>query len=186
MMCRVDDPRQRFLELLSGGASSGGAETAPAPSAPDRPAAEAVDGPPAGEPPAPGAPLTFEQTPPAVEEVPAAMTALAAAPDTPPPPPDPSAAGAGGPPLMDLGHDAQLQGTELALHSIGIRLAVISEGLKLIPILAGVARDLEHLNYPDVAKAVDALLEWARSEEKALNGERSDRAAARQGSAPAQ
>lgn len=145
--------------------------------------------PPAGEPsresPTPtAAPLTFEQTPPPADEVPAAMSALAAEPDVPAAPAAPPSAA--GPELMDLGYDAQLQGTELGLHSVGQRLAVIGEGLKLIPILAGVARDLESLNYPEVAKAVDALSDWARSEEQGLRDEREQRAAARQGPAPAQ
>lgn len=82
---------------------------------------------------------------------------------------------------MDLGHDAQMQGTALGLHSIGQRLAIISEGLKLVPILAGVARDLEHLNYGEVAQAIDSLIRWVNDEEKALYEGMEARAAARRG-----
>lgn len=183
-MCAVDnseDLRHRFLEALTGRAPAQPPAASPeAPADPQAPSTDVTE--PAAEPsaPTPTAPLSFEQSPPPPEEVPAAMAALAVDPD----PPIQAPASAGAAPLMDLGTDAQIQGTQLGLHSIGVRLAVISEGLKLIPILAGVSRDLENLNYPEVAAAVDALMGWVQGEEKALMSTLEERTAQRQGQPP--
>ena len=127
----------------------------------------------------PAAPLSYEQQPPPSEEVPAAMAALAA--DEPSPP---AAAPEGAPGLMDLGHDAQLQGTALSLHALGQRLQIIAEGLKLIPALANIGQHLEQLNYPEVAAAVNAIAQWAASEETALYESLEERRKPRTGEAP--
>lgn len=173
------DLRQAFLKMLGGRSSD--PEPVPPGEGPSAP-----EGSPAPEPaptsttPEPAPPLTYEEEPPPAEEVPAAMTALAAEEPASPPPAAPEGQ------LMNLGYDAQVQGTALGLRSISQRLAVISEGLKLIPALQNIARDLQHLNYSEVAGGVDALIAWAQSEEKALMGELEQRTAARQGFAPEQ
>lgn len=118
--------------------------------------------------------LSFEKEPPPASEVPPALAALATSEPAPPPAADPTA------PLMNLGFDAQMQGTALGLRSIAQRLSIVAEGLKLIPILQGVARDLDKLNYPEVAAAVDALTKWAQDEERAFMQQLEERTAARQ------
>lgn len=98
--------------------------------------------------------------------------------------PAPPQGAAGTADLMDLGHDAQLQGTALGLRSIANRLAVVSEGLKLIPALQNIAQDVAQLNYPELSEGVDKLVSFAKSEDERLMGELAKRTAARQASTP--
>lgn len=181
----TQDPRQQFLNALTG---AGGAQPLEAPT--DTP--EAADPTPPAPPPAPQPeppptdvpPEAATPAPAPVETAPAPSTAAGPAPApaapawTPPaggPAPPPAAA-----PLMDLGYDAQVQGTALGLRSIANRLQVIAEGLKLIPALQNIGQDLQSLGYGEVAQAVDALVGWAQSEEQALMTELEQRTAARQ------
>lgn len=105
----------------------------------------------------------------------------ASPPETAPPPPPALAAPSLEGPLMDLGSEAQAQGTALGLKSIGQRLELIAGGLKAIPLLAGISRDLENLNYGEAAGAVDAVLEWVQGEESALMAAIEARGMARRG-----
>lgn len=171
-----EDLRQRFLDVLSGGH-----QPAPSPAAPpaEAPAPDAAGEAPPAPPTPPAAPLSFEQAPPPPADVPPAMSALAS--EAEPAAPAAASPAPAGADLMDLGHDAQLQGTALSLHSLGQQLQVISEGLKLIPALKNIGQHLEQLNYPEVAAAVEAVAQWAAVEEQALYQTLEERRVARAG-----
>lgn len=178
----AEDRRQQFLDMLTGRlapAPPGPPASAP-PAAEDSPGTDTGEAPPA-PPTSPAAPLSYEREQPPAEEVPAAMAALASDEAAPTPAPAPAP---GEPDLMNLGYDAQLQGTALSLHSVGQRLQLISEGLKLIPALANIGQHLEQLNYPEVAAALDAIAQWAASEEKALYQTLEERRQRRTGETP--
>jgi hypothetical protein len=151
--------KQAFLDMLSG-------RTEAAPAVPP-PAAEGDD--PSGAPePATGAPLTFEQQPPAAGEIPAALGALADetvhVPATESWEDKPLAAAD----LMDLGADAQAQGFAMALQTVASRLASI-------------VHDLGALEYFDQASALVPTMEWAVGEHNRIMGELEQRGEQRRG-----
>lgn len=128
---------------------------------------------------------TPEPKTPEAPAVAAAAPEVTGPPEAPASPAAPAPAGAAGTAdLMDLGHDAQLQGTALSLRSVANRLAVISEGLKLVPALGNIAQDVAQLNYPELSDGVDKLITFARSEDDRLMGELEKRTAARQAPTP--
>ena len=152
----MDSERQRFLDMLTRGMDTPEPEEASQPPAPPPEPDEPALPPETADPPPPALAARFPDDPPAVLEA----------------------------PLMDLGSEAQAQGTALGLKSIGQRLELIAGGLKAIPLLAGISRDLENLNYAEAAAAVDAVLEWVQGEETALMAAVEARGVARRGEEP--